>query len=56
MLSIEDAGQHEIEITLKDNGPSPKFDNKVLFMVGIEYISMDPLEKQELLDQIDFEK
>jgi hypothetical protein len=29
LLRIGDAGQHEIEITLKDDGPMPKFDNLV---------------------------
>jgi hypothetical protein len=46
LLSLEDAGEHEIEITLNDDGPMPKFDNKVSFKVAIEYHSMDPLEKQ----------
>jgi hypothetical protein len=45
LTSVTDAGQHEIDIILKDDGPMPKFDNKVAFMVGIEYILMDPLEK-----------
>jgi hypothetical protein len=46
LLGLEDAGEHEIKITLNDDGPMPKFDNKVSFMVVIEYNSMDPLEKQ----------
>jgi hypothetical protein len=56
LLSIEDVGQHKIEITLSDDGPIPKFDSKISFMLGIEFTPMDPLEKQELLELIEFEK
>jgi hypothetical protein len=55
-MSIKDAGQFEIQITLSDDGTIPKFDSIVSFMVGIEYTPLDPLEKYDLLGLIEFEK
>jgi hypothetical protein len=49
-LTIDDAGSHEIEIILSDDGPSPKFDNVVTFSLEIEYVPMDEEALKELLE------
>jgi hypothetical protein len=49
-LTIDDAGNHEIKITLSDDGPSPKFDNVVAFSLEIKYVPMDDEALKMLLE------
>ena len=47
-ITIEDAGNHEFEVTLNDDGPQPKFDAYYSFTVSIDFIEMPMEELQEL--------
>jgi hypothetical protein len=42
ILSSHDTGKYEIDIALTDDGPDPKFANRVSFQIEILFIEMDP--------------
>lgn len=55
-VTIEDAGTHEFEVALSDDGPQPKFDSDYSFIVTIDYIEMPLEELQELQELEELEK